>query len=86
MKYIAKVTVMPKDGVADPQGLAVKNALHSMDCHFVENVRIGKMIVVEIGGASRPEVKEQVKQFTDRLLVNPNIEKGIIEIVEDGKK
>ena len=38
----AKVTVMLKVGVLDPQGEAVKNALKSLDYDTVESVRQGK--------------------------------------------
>ena len=43
----ARVTVMLKDGVLDPQGEAVKHALNSLEYNKVESVRQGK--VIEIG-------------------------------------
>ena len=44
---IARVTVMLKEGVLDPQGEAVKHALNSLDYDKVKSVRQGK--VIEIG-------------------------------------
>ncbi|MDP3981868.1 MAG: phosphoribosylformylglycinamidine synthase subunit PurS [Chlamydiota bacterium] len=82
MKYLTKVVVMPKDGVADPQGLAVKNALHSMHYQSVDEVRVGKMINLTMTGENLEEVKKSAQEFSDRLLVNPNIEKCVIEITE----
>ena len=40
----ARVTVMLKDGVLDPQGEAVKHALNSLEYNKVESVRQGKVI------------------------------------------
>ena len=40
----AKVTVMPKQSVLDPQGVAVRDAIHHHGVPAVKNVRVGKMI------------------------------------------
>ena len=54
----AKVTVMLKEGVLDPQGEAVKHALNSLKYNKVESVRQGKVLEIGLDETSR---KEQIK-------------------------
>ena len=49
----ARVTVMLKDGVLDPQGEAVKHALNSLKYNKVESVRQGKVIEIGLNETSR---------------------------------
>ena len=43
---LARVTVMLKEGVLDPQGEAVKHALNSLDYDKVKSVRQGKVMEI----------------------------------------
>ena len=51
----ARVKVMLKEGVLDPQGEAVKNALNSLKYNKVKSVRQGKIIEIDL-----PEVKKEI--------------------------
>jgi phosphoribosylformylglycinamidine synthase PurS subunit len=44
----ARVTVMPKSGVLDPEGRAIAHALGSLGFAGVEEVRAGKVIEVTL--------------------------------------
>ena len=44
------VTVMPKQSVLDPQGVAVRDAIHHHGMPQVKNVRIGKFLELEVDG------------------------------------
>jgi len=70
----ARVIVMLKSGVLDPQGRAVLGGLHSMGYGEVEDVRIGKEILLTLADAPLPEAERRVKEMCDRLLSNPVIE------------
>lgn len=70
----ARVTVMLKSAVLDPQGRAVLGGLHSLGYGSVEDVRVGKEIVLTLGDVSREEADRQVKEMCERLLSNPVIE------------
>ena len=75
----ARVTIMPKSGVLDPQGKAIEGALASLGFDGVAGVRQGKIIDLELGtGASR----EQVEEMCKKLLANPVMENFTIEIAE----
>ena len=68
-----KVIITPKKEVLDPQGKTVRTALEQMGCAGVEDVRIGKYIEIEMEG-DRVEHEEQLDEYADKFLANPNIE------------
>ena len=69
----AKVTVMPKQSVLDPQGVAVRDAIHHHGMPEVRNVRIGKFLEIEVDGAS-DQTREKLHELCRDLLSNPVIE------------
>lgn len=79
--YRVKVYVTLRESVLDPQGNAVKNALHSMNFNEVEDVRIGKYMELAIRKTDR-NVEEIVDEMCKKLLANPVIEDYRYEIEE----
>jgi phosphoribosylformylglycinamidine synthase subunit PurS len=71
------VTVMPKDGVLDPQGQAVERALGQLGFDQAAGVRIGKRIELEVAGAD-PEA--HARKMCEQLLANPLIEDFTIAV------
>ncbi len=69
----AEVRVMLKPSVNDPQGLSVRNALHTLGFR-VEDVRVGKLIHLTLEAADRDEAAARVTDMGERLLANPVIE------------
>ena len=76
----AKIIVMPKRTVLDPQGKTVKNALESMSFKGIKNVRVGKFIEVELAGGDKAALKKQMDKACHDLLSNPVIEEYQINI------
>jgi phosphoribosylformylglycinamidine synthase PurS subunit len=74
MKFRAHVLVSLKEGVLDTQGKAVRVSLKNMGYGSVEEVRIGKSIMISLEATSRPKAEKQVEAMCDDLLVNPLIE------------
>jgi phosphoribosylformylglycinamidine synthase len=66
----AKVIVMPKKSVLDPQGVAVRDAIHHHGLTAVKAVRIGKFMELEVDGAS----EEMLHEICRDLLSNPVME------------
>jgi phosphoribosylformylglycinamidine synthase subunit PurS len=64
----ARVLVRPKAGILDPQGQAVERALPALGFEGVGNVRVGRLIELDVDDAS------QLPQMCERLLANPLIE------------
>ena len=71
------VTVMPREGVLDPQGQTVHGALERLGFEGVGDVRIGRRIELELEG-SNPE--EAAREMCRRLLANPLIEDFDIQV------
>ena len=78
---IARVTVMLKEGVLDPQGEAVKHALNSLDYDKVNSVRQGKVIEIGLDETSEIEANKIIKEMCEKLLANTVIESYEIEII-----
>lgn len=77
----ARVHIMLKDGVLDPQGEAVRHALGTLGFDGVQAVRQGKVIELDLEGDDRAAAEVQVRAMCDKLLANTVIEKYSVEIV-----
>ena len=78
----AEVRVMLKTGVLDPQGQAIGKALGSLGFDGVNEVRQGKLIVLDLYTDDRATAASQVKEMGERLLANPVIENFTVELVD----
>ena len=76
----AKIIVMPKRTVLDPQGKTVKHALESMSFTGIKDVRVGKFMEIEIEGATKEEVRRKIEEACHQLLSNPVIEEYSFEV------
>ncbi len=74
----ARVHVMLKNGVLDPQGEAVRHALGAIGFDGVEGVRQGKVIELELAEGT-PEAS--VTEMCEKLLANTVIESYQVEIL-----
>ncbi len=70
------VTVMPKQTVLDPQGLAVRNAIREVGLETISQVRVGKFLELEFSEAPN---KEKLEEICRDLLSNPVVEDYAIE-------
>lgn len=73
----AIIHVMLKNGVLDPQGKAIGQALHGMGFDEVGTVRQGKVIEMELNGDAD---EKRLKDMCEKLLANPVIEDYRIEV------
>ena len=76
----ARVHIMLKDGVLDPQGEAVRHALGTLGFQGVTGVRQGKLIELDLAATDRAAAETEVKAMCERLLANTVIEKYTVEI------
>ena len=79
------VYVTLRESVVDPQGTAAKEALQNMGYTEVENVRIGKLIELELDGTTA-DIDARVIEMCDKLLINKVIEDYRYEIGEASSK
>ncbi|MGD9295727.1 MAG: phosphoribosylformylglycinamidine synthase subunit PurS [Roseobacter sp.] len=75
---IARVHVMLKSGVLDPQGEAVRHALGALGFKGVNGVRQGKVIELDLAeGATEADVAA----MCEKLLANTVIESYTVEML-----
>ncbi len=77
----ARVTVMLKSGILDPQGEAVKHALNSLGYDQVKSIRQGKVIEINLDETSVSKAKKSIEKMCEKLLANTVVENYDIEII-----
>lgn len=77
-----RIYVTYKQSVFDPQGEAIKNALVSLGHQEVLGIKVGKFFDVQID-ASQKDIAQTVKEISEQVLVNFNLETYRYELLED---
>ena len=77
----ARVFIMPKEGVLDPQGKAVAHALGSMGFSGIGEVRQGKVIDLDLAETDQAKARAQLEEMCKKLLANTVIESYRVELV-----
>ena len=70
----AKIYVTLKNGILDPQGRAIQQSLATLGFSSVEDVRMGKLLEVDLQETDREKAEDTVKSMCQKLLANPVIE------------
>jgi phosphoribosylformylglycinamidine synthase subunit PurS len=74
VKIRFEVVVMLKEGLADPQGKAIQDALPAMGWTGISDVRVGKHVELIVDADTDEEARRRVEEVARRLLSNPVIE------------
>ena len=75
----ARVVVTLKRSVLDPQGQAVSRALGTLGFSEVKEVRLGKIIELDLDARDAGEAKRRIEQMCEKLLANTVIEEYRVE-------
>lgn len=75
-----EVIVSLKEGVLDPQGKAIGHALESLGHKDIKEVKVGKVITLEIAGEDRAAIQKEVEVMCESLLANTVIENYTIKM------
>jgi phosphoribosylformylglycinamidine synthase PurS subunit len=76
----ARVHVTLKRGVLDPQGEAVRHALGSLGFDGVGEVRMGKVIELDLAETDEAAARARLSEMCERLLANTVIEDYQVEL------
>jgi len=79
MKAIVNISL--KAGVLDSQGKAVHHALDSLHFSGVQDIRVGKQIILKLDETDKEKAMKSVTQMCEDLLANTVIEDYEIELV-----
>jgi phosphoribosylformylglycinamidine synthase PurS subunit len=75
------VIVRLKRGILDPQGATVRRALEGLGFREVQDLRVAKLLELELEGGDPGEARRRVEEMCRRLLANPVTEEFSVEIV-----
>ena len=76
-----KIQVLPKKGILDPQGKAVHHALENLGYSGLSEVRIGKLIQIEVKESNPPVTPAIIKEMCEKLLANTVVEDYTFKII-----
>ncbi|HET8771958.1 MAG TPA: phosphoribosylformylglycinamidine synthase subunit PurS [Gemmatimonadaceae bacterium] len=79
--FRVSVHIVPRKGLLDPQGKAVADALHSLGFHAVDEVHVGRHLVIDVKAADAKAAEASVREMCTRLLANPVTEDFEVEAV-----
>ncbi len=77
----AKVFVTLKNGVLDPQGKAIEGALGGLGFSGIQDVRVGKVIELELAETDADKARAALDEMGRKLLANMVIENFRVELV-----
>lgn len=77
------VQITPRSGLLDPQGAAVAAALRTLGFSGVQDVHVGRFVVVQTEAADAAEATALVTRMCQRLLANPVTEDFSLEAAEE---
>jgi phosphoribosylformylglycinamidine synthase subunit PurS len=80
MSYTAEIKVMPLKELLDPQGKAVLGGLGNLGLKNIDDVRIGKHIVLQINSSSKEEAQKVAEDAAKKLLANQVMEEYTITV------
>jgi phosphoribosylformylglycinamidine synthase len=72
------VLIRPKQGILDPQGVAVERALPALGFAGVANVHVGRLVELDVEDA------EQLQPMCEKLLANPLVEDYEVQLLDGG--
>jgi phosphoribosylformylglycinamidine synthase subunit PurS len=77
----ARIKITLKNGVLDPQGKAIQNALGGLGIAGVQEVRQGKYIEVDLTEKDETKARATVEKMCKDLLANTVIENYSFELI-----
>ncbi len=69
-----EISIILKNTVSDPQGLAVKRGLESLGHKGISDVRIGKLVIIRLNYKDKRRAEDEINRMCKKLLANPIIE------------
>jgi len=72
------VLIRPKQGILDPQGVAVERALPALGFAGVANVHVGRLVELDVEDAA------QLQPICEKLLANPLVEDYEVQLLDGG--
>lgn len=73
------VKIRLREGLHDPEGQAVLGVAQRLGCSYLQEARVGKLVILRFPDGDRQRAEEEVKKLVEELLINPLIEEYTIQ-------
>ena len=83
-RFRYSVSIMPRDGILDPQGRAVEAALPQLGAESVSGVRVGRRVELSVDSSHEAQARALVERLAAEILANPLVEGWQIDLLEGG--
>ncbi len=80
--FRVSVHIVPRKGLLDPQGKAVTGALQTLGFGGVQDVHVGRHLIIETKASDAQHAEASVREMCSRLLANPVTEDYEIAAVQ----
>lgn len=80
--FRVSVHIVPRKGLLDPQGKAVTGALQTLGFGGVQDVHVGRHLIIETKASDAKHAEASVREMCSRLLANPVTEDYEIAAVQ----
>lgn len=81
-RYRVEILVTPRPGLLDPEGNAVHHALQSLGYEGVEEVRVGKVMYLDVEADGEEEARREADAMCRKVLANPVTEDYEIQVLD----
>jgi phosphoribosylformylglycinamidine synthase len=78
MRVTVEITRRPE--IADPQGATIRRALGDLGHQGVEQVRVDRVIHLDVAGDDAAQVRDQVEEMCQQVLANPVLEDFTVKV------
>ena len=83
MTFTAYVDILPHAEILDPAGKATLLGLHKLGFASVQDVRIGRRVLLKVEAASAAEAQAQAEDAARKLLANQIMEGYTVQVVQN---
>lgn len=84
MRFVARVEVSLRPGIADPEGATIERALPALGFDEVHDVRAGRSFRFSVEADDEASARARAEELAHRLLANPVIEQSHLELAATG--
>lgn len=84
MTFQIEIRVTPREGIVDPEGHTIGQALTNLGYEGVNDVQAGRLVRFELDAPDRDGAYESVVQMCEELIANPVIERYGIDVQPAG--
>ncbi len=81
MRFVARVEVWFRPGIADPEGATIERALPALGFEEIHEMRAGRLFRFSLDAADEASARSRAEELAHRLLANPVLEESHLELV-----